>query len=184
MSGRKEVGGAGVGEGPVAVVALFVDVVGAGQPVLVEGVLGATGDVNGVGRLVVGADEVAGDAGAALQAARTGERVGAGAAGEGAGAGGGVGVVDSLKRGGPSVLREVVVVETKPGAEDGLLAAPGRVGEAEARGKLLAVIVRHAGHGWNLERLQGDVGAVLELACGLSPRRGRRWSGSAGRSRG
>ncbi len=80
----EEIGAAGVGEGAIAVVALLVDVVGAGQPVLIEGVLGAAGDVNGVGRLVGGTDEVAGGAGAALQAAGAGERVSAGAAGESA----------------------------------------------------------------------------------------------------
>ena len=104
-------------------VALFVDVVGAGQPLLIEGVFSAARDVNGVGRLVGRADEVAGGSGAALEAAWTGERVGAGATGEGAGAGDGVGVVGSLKCGGPSVLREVVVVETEAGAEDRVPAA-------------------------------------------------------------
>ena len=60
MSGVKQVGAAGIGEGAITVIALLVGVVGADQPVFVEGVLHSARNVNGVGRLVVGADQVAG----------------------------------------------------------------------------------------------------------------------------
>jgi hypothetical protein len=45
------------------VVALFVDVVGAEGPVGVEGMLNAAGDVDGVGSLVAGVDDVGGSSG-------------------------------------------------------------------------------------------------------------------------
>ena len=64
-------------------IALLVDVVGAHQPVFVEGVLHAARDVNGVRRLVIRADQIAGGPGAAHQAARAGERIGAGASASG-----------------------------------------------------------------------------------------------------
>ena len=144
-------------------ISLLVDIIGAGRPLFVEGVLYASGDVNGIGSLVVGADEVAGGCGAALEATRAGERVGARAAGESAGSGGCVGVVDSLKRGRPAVLGEVVIVQAESGAQHGVLAAHGRIDDSEPRRNLLAVIVGQAGDNRNLQRLQRNVRTVLSL---------------------
>jgi hypothetical protein len=142
---------------------LLMRIVGANQPVFVEGVLRSARNVNGVGRLVVGTDEIAGTPGAALQATRASERVRAGAAGEGTGAGGCVCVIDSLKCSRPSILSEIVVEHAESRPKHGLLAAAGRIGDSQARRDLLAVIVRHVGHDRNLQRLQGDVCAVLKL---------------------
>ena len=155
---------AGVGEGAVAVIALLVDVIGADQPVLVESVLHAARDVNGVGRLVIGADEIAGSACAASQAARPAERICAGTSSKAAGSRGEVRVVDALKCRRPSVLREIVIVDAKPGANYGFLAAAGRVSDAETRRDLFVIIVRHAGHDRNLQRLQRLIRGIVGLA--------------------
>ena len=56
-------------------IALLVNVIGAGQPALVESVLNPARGVNGVRRFVRRADQIAGGACAARQAARTREAV-------------------------------------------------------------------------------------------------------------
>ena len=153
----------GIGEGAIAVISLLVRIIGAGQPAIVEGVLRSARDVNGVGSLVTGTDEIACAAGAAFEAAGAGERVSAGASGKSARAGGGIGVINALKCGRPSILSKIVIEQAESGAQHRLLAAMRRPGESKARRDLLAVIVRHAGHDGNLQGLQGDVGAILKL---------------------
>src|SRR5208282_2136341 len=133
----------------------------------VEGVLHAARYVDGIRRLVVGAEKVAGARGAASKAARARERVSARAAGQAARSCGCVRVVDALKCSGPSVLRQVVIEHPETGAKYGLLAAAGGIRNSQARRDLLAVILRYARHNRNLQRLQGCVCIVLSLS---SPR--------------
>src|SRR5271169_5979544 len=116
---------------------------------LVEGVLHAPGGVNGVRRFIRRADQIARRACAAHQAARADERASA----KTARSGGVIRVVDALKGSRPSVLCEIVVVETKTGANYRLPAAAGRVGDAKARRDLLAIVARYAGHNRNLQCL-------------------------------
>ena len=51
--------------------------------------------------------------------------------------------IHRLKRSGPSVLRQIVVVHAEAGANHGLLAVARRVGNPEARRELLVVIMRN-----------------------------------------
>src|SRR5208282_673096 len=164
---REDVGSAAIAIGAVSVITLLVRVIGAHQPMFVEGVLHAARYVDGIRRLVVGAEKVAGARGATSKAARARERVGAGATGQAARAGGCVRVVDALKCSGPSVLREIVIEHAETGAKHGLLAAAGGIRNTQARRNLLAIIARHARHNRNLQRLQGYVCIVLSLS---SPR--------------
>ena len=50
--------------------------------------------------------------------------------------------IHRLQRRYPSVLRQVAVIETKPGTEHRSLAAAGCIGNAKARRKSLAIVVR------------------------------------------
>src|SRR5271169_1553093 len=134
----------------------------------VEGVLHAARNVDGIRRLVVGAEKVAAARGATSKAARASERVSAGATGQAARPGGCVRVVDALKCSGPSVLRQVVIEHAKTGAKHGLLAAAGGIRNSQARRDLLSIIVRHARHNRNLQRLQGYVCIVLSLSSSRS----------------
>ena len=90
-----EHGGRGKRKRAITVVSLLMGVVGAHQPVLVEGVLGTAGDVDGVGRLVVGIDE---------RRRRCGIRV------------------HRFKRSSPAVLSQIVVEHAKSGAKHGVSA--------------------------------------------------------------
>ena len=75
-----------------------------------------------------------------------------------------LGRVDSLKRRGPSVLRQIVVEEAEARAEHRLTAVARGVRDAQARAELLAVVVRHAGVQRNLQRLQREKRGILRLA--------------------
>ena len=111
-----ENGGSGIRKRAIAVVSLLMDIVGASCPAFVESVLHTVGDVDGVRRFVFGIDE---------RWRRGGIRV------------------HRFQRGGPPVLREVVVVQAEAGANHRLLPAARRVGDSEARRNLLAVVMRN-----------------------------------------
>ena len=145
-------------------IALLVHVIGTRQPMFVESVLHAARGMNGVRCFVRRADQITGGPGAASQAARADERVSAWASSKGAGSGGEVRVVYALKRGGPSVLRQVIVINAKAGADDRLFAVTGRVSDPDARCDLLVVILWQAGHNRNLQRSQRHVRGVVGLA--------------------
>src|SRR5208282_5379956 len=130
----------------------------------VERVLHAPGGMNGVWSFVRGAHQIARGSAAAHQAARAGERVSARASRKAAASGGEVRVVDALEGSGPSVLRQIVVVNAKAGANHGLLAVARRVSNPQPRRDLLAVILRKAGHNRNPQRMQGHVGGVIGFA--------------------
>ena len=145
-------------------IALLVHIIRTRQPVFIECVLHATGDVNGIRRFVRRANQIPRGPGAANQAACADERIRAWASGKGAGSSSEVCVVDALECGCPSVLRKVVVINAEAGADDSLFAVAGRVSDPKARRDLLAVILRKAGHDRNLQRTQCDVRGIVGLA--------------------
>ena len=74
MSGVSQVRAAGIGEGAVSMNAVLVDIIGAHQPLIVESVLHAAGNMNGVGRFVRGANHISRGRVAAGQAAGADQR--------------------------------------------------------------------------------------------------------------
>ena len=130
---------------------------------LIEGMLNASGRVDGVGSPVVAVDQIARTT---RSIARDTTRADSGwriTGDEGAGSCCGVGRVDALKCGGPSVLREVVVEHPETGADYCFAAFAGRICEAEARAELGAIIVRNAHR--NLQRLKCDVCRIVGLTA-------------------
>jgi len=65
----------------------------------------------------------------------------------------------------PTVLREVVVVESGAGAEDSGCGSIGRVSDANARGKRLPVIVRNTGEQRAAGGLQRGEGGIRGLVA-------------------
>jgi hypothetical protein len=57
--GREQIDAARIREGAIPVIPLDMHIVRAGQPPFIESVLCTAGDLNGVGRLVIGTDEIA-----------------------------------------------------------------------------------------------------------------------------
>ena len=142
---------------------------------LVESVLHPARSMNGVGRFIRRADQIAGDCvsgsctrrqrpEATRQAARAEQRISAEASCKAARSGRKVRVVDILKCSRPSVLREIVVVDAEAGANYGLPAGAGRVSDPEARRDLLAIVTRYARHNRNLQRLQRHICGVIGFA--------------------
>ena len=70
--------------------------------------------------------------------------------------------VDGLKSIHPAVLREVVEEQAEAPANHGCLGLAGRVGEAEARTELFAVILRSTGSG-EFQGAQREQSGILEL---------------------
>ena len=60
------------------------------------------------------------------------------------------GLIDGGESVDPTVLREIVVIETDSSAKNGVLRCAGSVSETEARGERFAVIVRNAVHERNV----------------------------------
>ena len=148
-------------------IAFFVGIIGGQRPVLVEGVLHAAAGMDGVGRPVVAVNQIPRSTGSVSgDATRAGGRRWIGPADEAARARGSIRRVDSLKRGGPSVLREIVVEHAKARADHGFAAVSGRICDAEPRAELRMVVVRHAHR--NLQRLQRDERRILRLAAARS----------------
>ena len=113
--GREDVGSR-IRKSAIAMVPLLMRIVGANQPVFIKRVLDSSRDMDGVRRLIVGIDEGRGRGGISVQ---------------------------RPKCSGPPVLREIVVIEAKAGANHGLLTVARRVGDSESRRNLLAVIMRN-----------------------------------------
>ena len=156
-----QIDAAGIGEGAVSMNAVLVYVVGARQPLIVERVLNAAGNVNVVRRAVRSANHVADRRGAALQTTGSDQRIIARAARQRAASGGEVGGVRRLECGGPSVLRQIVVEDAKAGANYGVAAVADLVGEPDTRRELVVIILRQAGNHRNAQRLHRDVGGVV-----------------------
>src|SRR5271155_2514250 len=122
---REEVITAAVAVGTVSVITLFVSVVRAHDPIVIKGMLESTGYMYRVWSFVVRVNEVSSNPSASSQATWTDECVCANATCKAARAGGRVRAIDTLECSGPSILREIVVIQTESGADDGLLAAAG-----------------------------------------------------------
>src|SRR5271166_1296952 len=123
----------------------------------------STAGVDGVRRFVVSVDQISGPADRVSgNATRAGGRRRS-PAGKTAGTHGSIGRVRSLKCGGPSVLREIVVKHPKTGSDHSSSAFSRRIRDSEAGAELRAVVVSNA-H-WNLQSLQSDIGGVLRLAA-------------------
>ena len=138
-------------------VALLVDVVRAERPVKAEGMLHAAGDVNRIRCSISGVDNVGcsttcttWNAAGILGASRILYRIDAGAGRR----------VHSLQCGCPSVLREIVEIESKAAAHNGAAVIPGRPRKAQPRRKLLVVVARRLGHQRNVERGERDIARV------------------------
>src|SRR5271156_4480963 len=134
----------GVVVAPVAVISLLVGVIGAEQPVVAEGVLEAGGRVNGVGRAIAGVNARAGRHAAAVRRIGRILRINARASQS----------IYGLQRLDPAILGQVVVIQTKPSAENSLRTLPRRVDDAESRCKSFAIVVRRTlgkGRGRNVQ---------------------------------
>src|ERR1700722_2400922 len=105
--------------GAVGVIPFLMSIVGAHRPVLIESVLYTGSGVDVVGCLVAWVD--------------IGRRTAIDSP------------VDGLERSGPSILGEIAIEHSEAGANHGLFAIAGRVGDSQARRELLAVIVRNRG---------------------------------------
>ena len=133
-------------------VTLFVRVVGAGNPAGRKRVLSAAGDVDRIRGLVIAIDQ---------RARRNASRAGVGRRVRARQRSS----IHGLKCRCPSGLREIVIEHAKPRADHGLAVLAGRVGDSEARRELLMVVVRSMLFKRNIERLQRDVGRIVESGC-------------------
>src|ERR1700722_16301684 len=153
----------GVAIGAVSMIALFVYEIRADRPMFVEGVLPPSDDVDGLRGLVACPDQIACGRIPACETTCADQFVRSRTAREAARSGGCIGVIDALERGGPAILREVVVEHAKTGADHRLFAASGRVGNPETRCDLLPVIVRNVRCNRNLQRLQSYERIIFSL---------------------
>jgi hypothetical protein len=140
------------------VIPLLVGVVGADEPFFVEGVLESRRCVDSVGSPVAGVDNGTGShaptVGRAGRILRIDARAGQG--------------IHGLQRFDPAILGEVVVVQTKSGAEHRFRALPGSVGDADSWGESFVIIVRSALRERccrNVQRLKSLENWIGELAA-------------------
>src|SRR5579871_151740 len=125
--------------------------------------LHTAGGVNGIRRLVLAIDEIAGAPGRfSGNAAKAARGIDARSAAAGKGARSSERLIHALESRGPAVLCQVVVIQAKTGTKHRFSAISGSVSETDAWSKLLAVIVRDAYR--NLQRLQRHKGWILCLA--------------------
>src|SRR5258706_10341747 len=75
------------------------------------------------------------------------------------------GLIESGEGVDPSVLREVVVIETDASAKHRVLRSAGSIGETEARRDGFAVVMRNAAGERNVERVKGGGNGILRLVA-------------------
>jgi len=75
------------------------------------------------------------------------------------------GLIDSGEGVNPTVLREVVVIETDACTKNGVLRSAGSISEAEARRDGFAVVVGNAADERNIERVESLEGGILRLVA-------------------
>ena len=147
--------------------AVLVYIVGARQPLIVESVLHAAGNMNGVGRFVRRSNHISRRAAAPGQAAGADQRIRTRAPRKAARSDRVVRAVDPLECSRPSVLCQIVIVHAEAGTDYRGPAAADRVSETQAWCELVVVILRQAGHNRNLQCLHGDVRGVVRPGFAL-----------------